>query len=114
MFRKALTTSCRAISSSSRTITQRPAVRSQFSPATLNPLRTTLSPRTRWYSSQADATEKKDGEETTPEAEAKESQDANAPSTVEAELKKKLEVKEKEAIDWKVRARMTTLCTIAR
>ncbi|KAJ8110083.1 hypothetical protein ONZ43_g5967 [Nemania bipapillata] len=101
MFRTALNASCRAISSSSRTITQRPVVRSQFSPANLSPLRTTVSARSRWYSNQTDAAEKKDGEETPSETEAKETQDANAPPSVEAELKKKLEAKEKEAIDWK-------------
>ncbi|KAI1753693.1 GrpE-domain-containing protein [Xylaria castorea] len=101
MFRRTLIASSRAISSSSRTVAQRPLVRSQFSPAPLNPLRTISPIRTRWYSDQPDAAAKKDSEETTPEAEAKESQDANAPSSIEAELKKKLEAKEKEAIDWK-------------
>ncbi|KAI0449623.1 GrpE-domain-containing protein [Xylaria acuta] len=101
MFRRTLTASSRAISSSSTTIAQRPLVRSQFSLAPLNRLRTTSPARTRWYSDQPDTAAKKDGEEATPEPEAKESQDANAPSNVEAELKKKLEAKEKEAIDWK-------------
>lgn len=109
MLRRALATSSKAISSSARTVAQRPLARSQIPPAPLNPLRTTLSARTRWYSAQTktaekeDATETKSSEETTPEAEAKESQDAEAPSSVEAELKKKLEAKEREAIDWKVR-----------
>lgn len=103
MFRRTLIASSRAISSSSRTVAQRPIVRSQFSPAPLN----LISPaRTRWYSDQPDAAAKKDSEETKPETETKESQDANAPSSVEAELKKKLEAKEKEAIDWKVRVRI--------
>ncbi|KAI1189001.1 GrpE-domain-containing protein [Nemania serpens] len=107
MLRRALATSSKAISSSARTVAQRPLARSQIPPAPLNPLRTTLSARTRWYSAQTktaekeDATETKSSEETTPEAEAKESQDAEAPSSVEAELKKKLEAKEREAIDWK-------------
>ncbi|KAI0472368.1 GrpE-domain-containing protein [Xylaria cf. heliscus] len=105
MFRRTLTASSRAISSSSRAVAQRPLVRSQFSPAPLNPLRTTSPARIRWYSDQPDAAAKKDGEEATPkaeaEAEAKENEDANAPSNVEAELKKKLEAKEREAIDWK-------------
>ncbi|KAI3319205.1 GrpE-domain-containing protein [Xylariaceae sp. AK1471] len=100
MFKQAMTVSSRAISSSSRIIAQRPLVRSQFSPVPLSSLRSTLSSRTRWYSNQTETTTK-EGEESTPEAEAKESQDANTPSTVEAELKKKLEAKEKEAIDWK-------------
>ncbi|RWA03467.1 hypothetical protein EKO27_g11640 [Xylaria grammica] len=101
MFRQALNASSRALTSSSRIIAQHPPVRSRLSPAQLNPLRTTISARTRWYSDQADATPKKDGEEPAPEPEAKESEDADAPSSVEAELKKKLETKEKEAIDWK-------------
>ncbi|KAI0418644.1 GrpE-domain-containing protein [Xylaria grammica] len=101
MFRQALNASSRALTSSSRIIAQHPPVRSRLSPAHLNPLRTTISARTRWYSDQADATPKKDGEEAAPEPEAKESEDTDAPSSVEAELKKKLETKEKEAIDWK-------------
>lgn len=103
MFRRTLTASSRAISSTSRTVTQRPLARPQFSPAPLNPLRTISPARTRWYSDQPEAAEKKNGEETTPEAETKDSPDANAPPNVEGELKKKLEAKEKEASDWKVR-----------
>ncbi|KAI0804914.1 GrpE-domain-containing protein [Xylaria sp. FL0064] len=101
MFRRALIASSRAASASSKTIAQRPSVRSQLSPVPLHPLRSTIPARTRWYSDQADATEKKEGEESAPEPEAKQSQDAESPSSVEAELKKKLEAKEKEAIDWK-------------
>ncbi|KAI0973122.1 GrpE-domain-containing protein [Xylaria arbuscula] len=101
MFRRALIASSRAVSTSSKSAAQHPLVRSQLAPAPLNPLRTTLSARTRWYSDQADATAKKDGEEPAAEPEAKQSQDADSPSSVEAELKKKLETKEKEAIDWK-------------
>ncbi|KAH8161393.1 hypothetical protein CIB48_g6852 [Xylaria polymorpha] len=101
MFRRTLTASSRAISSTSRTVTQRPLARPQFSPAPLNPLRTISPARTRWYSDQPEAAEKKNGEETTPEAETKDSPDANAPPNVEGELKKKLEAKEKEASDWK-------------
>ncbi|KAK5635210.1 hypothetical protein RRF57_010922 [Xylaria bambusicola] len=81
-------------------------MRSQFSPAPLNPLRASLPARTRWYSDQTDATTKKEGEEAAPEAkpteaEPKKGEDAEAPSNVEAELKKKLETKEREVIDWK-------------
>ncbi|GAP83753.1 putative molecular chaperone [Rosellinia necatrix] len=90
MFRRALAASSKAISYSPRAIAQRPLVRSQLSPA---PLRATIPARTRWYSEKAEAAAKKDGEETTPEAEANESP--------EAVLQKKLEAKEKEAIDWK-------------
>ncbi|KAI1281620.1 GrpE-domain-containing protein [Xylaria sp. FL0933] len=101
MFRRALIASSRAASTSSKTIAQRPSVRSQLSPAPIYPLRSITPARTRWYSDQADATAKKEGEESTPEPEAKPSQDAESPSSVEAELRKKLEAKEKEAIDWK-------------
>ncbi|KAI0518411.1 GrpE-domain-containing protein [Xylaria bambusicola] len=101
MFRRAFIASSRAASSSSKIIAQHPSVRSQFPSAPLNPLKASLSARTRWYSDQADATTKKDGEEAVPEAEPKKSEDAESPSSVEAELKKKLETKEREAIDWK-------------
>lgn len=104
MFRRALLASSRAVSSSSKLIAQHPSVRSHFSPTPLSPLRATLPARTRWYSDQADATTKKEGEEAAPESEAKKSEEASeSPSSVEAELKKKLEAKEREAIDWKVR-----------
>jgi molecular chaperone GrpE len=104
MFQRALTASSRAISSNSRTIAQRPLVRSQFSPA---PLRVSLSTSTRWYSDQAGAATNKSSEAEIPEAgaeaeaKAEESKDAPAASNAEAELQKKLEIKEKEAIDWK-------------
>lgn len=115
MFQRALTASSRAVSSSSRTIAQRPLVRSKFSPASV---RVSLSTRTRWYSDQADAATKKSSEGETQEAdagaEAKESKEAPAPSNAEAELQKKLETKEKEAIDWKVRANIVMPHTIAR
>jgi len=108
MFRQALTKSSRVISSSSRSITQQPFVRSQFSPAPLSSLRATPAARTRWYSNSTETT-KKEGEQSTQETEAKENQDADATSSAEAELKKKLEAKEKEAIDWKVRICTATL-----
>ncbi|KAF2966166.1 hypothetical protein GQX73_g7440 [Xylaria multiplex] len=101
MFRQALNATSRAISSSSRISAQRAPVRSQLSPAYLNSVRVAPSARTRWYSDQTDAAAKKNDEEPAPESEAKESEDASAPSNVETELKKKLETKEKEAIDWK-------------
>ncbi|KAI1172325.1 GrpE-domain-containing protein [Nemania sp. FL0916] len=107
MFRQALTASSRAISSSSRTIAQHPSVRSQFFPAPSHPARATLPARTRWYSNQADAAEKKNGDgaapesDPSPEAAATGAKDTDAPLSAEAELKKKLEVKEREAIDWK-------------
>ncbi|KAI1817076.1 GrpE-domain-containing protein [Poronia punctata] len=102
MFRQALTKSSRAISSSSRTIAQRPLVRSQFAaPAPLNTLRSIPAARTRWYSNSTETTSK-EGEKSATEAESKESpKDGEAPPTAEAELKKKLETKEKEALEWK-------------
>ncbi|KAI1433183.1 GrpE-domain-containing protein [Xylaria sp. CBS 124048] len=104
MFRQALTASTRAISSSSRTIAQRPAVlRSSISPAPLNSLRIASSARTRWYSDQSDTAAKKENEESTPAAEAKESENADAPPSPEVELKQKLEAKEKEVVEWKDR-----------
>ncbi|KAI8634204.1 GrpE-domain-containing protein [Xylariaceae sp. FL1651] len=101
MFRQALSASSRAISSSSRTIAQRHSLRSQFSPAPLNPLRSTLSTKRRWYSDQTEAAVKKEGEDLASETVTKDSQDASATPTVEAELKKKLEAKDKEVVDWK-------------
>ncbi|KAI1364224.1 GrpE-domain-containing protein [Xylaria arbuscula] len=102
MFRRALLASSRAASSSSRIIAQTPSVRSQFSPPPLSPLRAVLPSRTRWYSDKADTTAKKEGEEAAPESETKKPEDAaESPSNGEAELKKKLEAKEREAIDWK-------------
>ncbi|KAI0392486.1 GrpE-domain-containing protein [Xylariaceae sp. FL0594] len=98
MFRQALTKSSRAVSSSSRSLTQQPFVRPQFYAAPLRSLRVTPASGTRWYSNTTE-TSAKEGEQSTPESEAKEA--ADAPSSAEAELKKKLEAKEKEAIDWK-------------
>ncbi|KAH9908146.1 GrpE-domain-containing protein [Xylariomycetidae sp. FL2044] len=101
MFRQALSTSTRALSLSSRTIAQRPAVRSQLSSTPLSAFRSTLSPRIRWYSDQPDQTAKKEGEESTSQVDAQDTKDADAPPSPESELKKKLEAKEKEAIEWK-------------
>ncbi|KAH8677346.1 GrpE-domain-containing protein [Xylariales sp. PMI_506] len=95
MFKQALSTSARALRSSSnsssglRVYAQRASIRSPLSSAR------TQIPSIRWYSEQPEA--KKDGEEAS-ESTPKEGE--VAPS-VEAELKKKLETKEKEAIDWK-------------
>ncbi|KAI0011666.1 GrpE-domain-containing protein [Xylariaceae sp. FL0662B] len=108
MYRKSITTSARALRFSSRTLTQRPLLRSQFSPAPLSAVRSRLAPSIRWYSDEVDTAakkediaEKKEAEESTPKAEAQDSKDANAPPDVEAELRKKLEAKEREVIDWK-------------
>ncbi|KAI1388890.1 GrpE-domain-containing protein [Hypoxylon trugodes] len=101
MLKQALSRSSRAISSSSRTIAQRPIIRSQFSPAPLNSLRSGLPTSTRWYSDQTESAAKKEGEGPTSQVEAKDGETVNAPSDAEAELKKKLETKEKEVVDWK-------------
>ncbi|KAI2642206.1 GrpE-domain-containing protein [Xylaria nigripes] len=101
MFRQALIVSSRAIASSSRTIAQRPSLPSHFRPASINTLPSTSLARTRWYSEQADTTAKKDGEESEPQAEAKETEEAAAPPDAETELKTKLEAKEKEVVDWR-------------
>ncbi|KAI1825380.1 GrpE-domain-containing protein [Xylaria intraflava] len=103
MFRQALTASSRAISSSSRTIAQRPSARLQISPAPSNPLRIISPTGTRWYSDQQNTTAKKEDQEATQTTEAKESENAAAPPSAEEELKQKLESKEREAIDWKDR-----------
>ncbi|KAK9778679.1 putative GrpE protein-like protein [Seiridium cardinale] len=92
MFRQVVSTSSKALRSSTRAYAPRAAVRTQFSPAPTNLVRSQLH-SSRWYSDSAEA--KKEGQD---DAAAKE---AEAPATAEAELKKKLEAKEKEAIDWK-------------
>ena len=58
--------------------------------------------RVRWYSDKAETAEKKEGEGETSQAEAQPAESAPKTSDVEAELRKKLEAKEKEAIEWKV------------
>lgn len=80
--------------------------RPQFSPAPLNAARSTILRSSRWYSDEAAPGEKKVAEEvkeeTKPAAEpAEKKEEAKATESAEAELKKKLEVKEREAIDWK-------------
>ncbi|KAI0601907.1 GrpE-domain-containing protein [Biscogniauxia sp. FL1348] len=105
MFRRALSTSSRALYNSSRTIASKPLLRPQFSPAPARSLRPTVSSSLRWYSDKAESGEaKKEGEEPAAQAEAqesKETKETNAPADAEAELKKKLEAKEKEVLDWK-------------
>ncbi|KAI1322960.1 GrpE-domain-containing protein [Xylariaceae sp. FL0255] len=99
MFRQALSASSRAISSTSRTAAQRTIVRSQFSPvASSYPLRSVS--RTRWYSdSTTDAAAAKEGEAN---ATTENGKDASPQTESEVDvLKKKLEAKDKEVIDWK-------------
>ncbi|KAI0124504.1 GrpE-domain-containing protein [Hypoxylon sp. NC0597] len=113
MLKQVISRSTRAIASSSRTVAQRPLLRSQFSPAPLTSLQSRILPSIRWYSEQKDSAEKKEGEGSTSQVEAKDEvknevkeeakggEATNAPSSVEAELKKKLEAKEREVIEWK-------------
>ncbi|KAI5928045.1 GrpE-domain-containing protein [Camillea tinctor] len=105
MFRRALSTSSRAIYNSSRSIVQKPLLRTQYFPAPSNSLRPTVSSSLRWYSDKAESGEaKKEGEEPAAQAEAQESKETkenNAPADAEAELKKKLEAKDKEVLEWK-------------
>ncbi|KAI1846531.1 hypothetical protein JX266_007428 [Neoarthrinium moseri] len=93
MFRQALSTSSRALRPSTRAVAARSSIASHFSPAPVRLAPSRLS-RSRWYSDQAEPAAKKEGEEG-------KAADAEAPASPEAELKKKLEAKEKEAIDWK-------------
>ncbi|KAF2997203.1 Mitochondrial matrix cochaperone [Neopestalotiopsis sp. 37M] len=92
MFKQVLSTSTRALRSSTRAYVPSAAVRTQFSPAPINFARSQLQ-SSRWYSDSTEA--KKEGDD------AKPATDAEAPASPEEELKKKLEAKEKEAIDWK-------------
>ncbi|KAI2471758.1 GrpE-domain-containing protein [Annulohypoxylon bovei var. microspora] len=104
MLKQVIFRSSRAVSSSSRTVLRRPLLRTQFSPAASTSLRSAMLPSLRWYSDQAETAAKKESEEPTTQAqtkEAKENETTNAPSDVEAELRKKLEAKEKEAAEWK-------------
>ncbi len=108
MLKQIISRSSKAIYSGSRIIAQRPFVgRSQFLPTTSNSLRAGLLPSFKWYSDQSEPPAKKEGEEPTAQAaeapaEAQDGAAANAPSNEVAELKKKLEAKEKEVIEWKV------------
>jgi molecular chaperone GrpE len=121
MFKQVLSTSSRALRSSTRIPTQTPVLRAQFAPAPLG-----VSPASifrsqlarapsgaaarisgaRWYSDQAEpaAKEDKKEKESTQDAEARE---AEEPADAVAELKAKLEAKDKEARQWKVRRAST-------
>lgn len=92
MFRQAISTSTRALRGSSRAYAPSAITRTQFSPVAISSARSQMQ-SSRWYSDSAEA--KKEGEDA-------KSADAEAPASPEAELKKKLETKEKEALDWKV------------
>ncbi|KAI2632059.1 GrpE-domain-containing protein [Hypoxylon sp. NC1633] len=104
MLKQVISRSSRAVYSSSRTIAQQPLLRSQFSPAPLSSVRPRLLPGIRWYSEQTEPAAKKEGEEPTAQVEAQDGETAeatNAPPDALAELKQKLEAKEKEVVDWK-------------
>lgn len=118
MFKQVLSTSSRALRSSTRIPTQT-CIRAQFAPARSGASQTSIFrpqlapassgaitriPGARWYSDQAESAAKEDqkqekDKEPTPEAEAKE---AEGIADAEAELKAKLEAKDKEVRQWKV------------
>lgn len=121
MFKHALSTSSRALRSSTRISTQTSILRrAQVAPAPLGASQTSIfrsqlspvpsgsaarAPRARWYSDQAEpaakeAKEEQKDKESAQDAEAKE---AEEPAGEEVELKAKLEAKEKEVRQWKVR-----------
>ncbi|KAI0479220.1 GrpE-domain-containing protein [Xylariaceae sp. FL0804] len=114
MFRQALSTSSRALYASSRTAAQRPLIAARLSPGVPTALRAQIPRLPRWYSDQAEPAAKREGEEPTSQVDAQAdapetgaAKDADAPSEIEVELRKKLEAKEKEAIDWKDKALRT-------
>ena len=114
MLRQSFSTSSRALRSNSKPFAQAAAALIRTQPAPAPPLtpaswwasRAVVSApasRGRWYSDKAETAEKKkEGEGETSQAEAQSAESASKTSDVEAELKKKLETKEREAIDWKV------------
>ena len=101
MLRQALAAPSRAVRSNLKSIVQRPAYRSQFvtAPLSARPAAQPVLSR-RWYSAESDPAAKESADAAKKEGEAK--TDEAAPPSAEAELKKKLETKEKEALDWKV------------
>ncbi|KAI1102292.1 GrpE-domain-containing protein [Jackrogersella minutella] len=101
MLKQVISRSSRAICSS-KTVVQRPLLRSQHFTTPSSSLRSAFLPSLRWYSDQTEPAAKKEGEDK--EAAKKETQDseaANAPPDPVVELQQKLEAKEKEAISWK-------------
>lgn len=93
MLRQSISTTSRALRATARFGTQRQAIAVAQRAQTPLAAARTIAPRTRWYSSETDAT-KKNGEEAKKEGEAE---------TPEAALKKQLEAKEAEVRDLKVR-----------
>lgn len=103
MLRQALITPSRALRSSARSIAQRPLARPQTFIAPLA-IRRAQPAAARWYSDTPKASQ--EAETKADESEAKPSAEGEAAPAEDAavtELKKKLETKEKEALDWKVR-----------
>jgi molecular chaperone GrpE len=104
MLRQAVAQSSRALRSSLQATTRSPLLRSQFQARAPVSIRTVQPIASRWYSAETpkeSAEEAKEGEEPKPTGTA-EPKDGGAVSEVDA-LKKQLETKEKEIIDWKVR-----------
>lgn len=102
MLRQALLVPSRALGSSTRSIAQRPLSRAQtfIAPVAVRRIQPAVA---RWYSDAPK--ESQEGEKKEGDAEAKpasESQAAANEDPVVAELKKKLETKDKEAAEWKV------------
>ncbi|KAJ9141836.1 hypothetical protein NKR23_g7624 [Pleurostoma richardsiae] len=96
MLRQALAAPSRAARSSIRSVAQRPYSRPQFVASSFATRSIQPSLARRWYSAEGESKEKaeapKEGESKT------EGENAQSP---EAELKKKLETKEKEILEWK-------------
>ncbi|KAK3946414.1 GrpE protein [Diplogelasinospora grovesii] len=95
MFRQAIATPSRAISSTLRTAAQRPLSRPQFFQAPSIAARAIALQRpSRWYSSETDS-------KATDASESKPAEGEAAKEDAEAALKKQLEAKEAEVRDWK-------------
>lgn len=103
MLRQALSVPSRALGSSTRSIAQRPLSRAQTFIAPIAAARRIQPAAARWYSDAPK--ESQEGEKKEGDADAKPASDSQAAANedpVVAELKKKLETKDKEAAEWKV------------
>lgn len=103
MLRQALIVPSRALRSTTRSIAQRPLSRPQIFIAPIA-VRRIQPAAARWYSEAKDSQEadKKDGDaEAQPASGGQDKAESAEPPAV-AELKKKLETKEKEVLEWKV------------
>lgn len=105
MLRQALLVPSRALGSSTRSIAQRPLSRAQTFISPIAAARRIQPAVARWYSDAPK--ESQEGEKKEGDADAKPTSDSQAAVANEdplvAELKKKLETKDKEAAEWKVR-----------